>query len=328
MSIAEKVSNAIANASKPRASRSKAPTAETSEVAVRTASAQVDAMAPKANAEGVIVSKVVPINLDRALSCIEGACKPDGSKGDWEVFSVSARAKLEKAIAFASTGMQKITDTKAAIGEKLAALRSDCTTGQWKAVTSYILPMIGISESSSKRWIAMSLRSQVLLPNKAVRDVVLMLGDGNGIIVEKEIEETHEDGKVSTRKEFVLSEYFEQAMEALPLPADAKPSQIEEFARTWVKVANKKRAGERNGDKAHGVQRKALLKRAEIVCKDHDAGSFAWCIAEVVKQFAAKHGKDMAASLMATLDKTVASGNYAPAASYTQSSAVAKSEAA
>lgn len=150
-----------------------------------------------------------------------------------------------------------------AIGEHLSKLRAAVGAEKFSQFVRAILPAFGISRSTAYRWLSVAERLTLIFPNPLVREHLMALTDGKGIVASA--------GKDRQRKaaKFVLTPAAEAALKTLPPAPTSKqdPADSEQWVRLFIKMTAKARAqvrvGGRNLAKDEGAIVRKFMRFAE-----------------------------------------------------------------
>lgn len=150
-----------------------------------------------------------------------------------------------------------------AIGEHLSKLRSAVGAEKFSQFVREILPTLGVSRSTAYRWLSVAERLASIFPNPLIREQLMTLTDGRGIVASA--------GKGHQREfgEFVLTPAAEAALKTLPPAPTSKhgPADSEQWVRLFIKTTAKARAqvrvGGRNLAKDEGAIVRKFMRFAE-----------------------------------------------------------------
>lgn len=174
------------------------------------------------------------------------------------------------------------------IGERLSKLRSAIGPEKFYRFMSDVLPHSGISRSTGYRWMAIAEKLPFLFPNPAIRQHLMALTDGKGIVTGVE-----KDGKRDF-SHVVLTPAAEAALKSLPPPPKEKQNsaESEHWVREFIRAMGKARSRERIPGRNLTKDRSVLIQR--------------------FNRFVSRYGLAAAEDLCGTMDKIltqVAVGN-------------------
>jgi hypothetical protein len=144
-----------------------------------------------------------------------------------------------------------------AIGEGLIKLRAAVGCEKFSRFMTDVLPTLGISRSTGYRWMGFADKLVQVFPNPVVRQQLMLLTDGKGIVCN-----SREEGKHGLTK-VVLTRAAEQALRTLPpLPtAQQAPSKSELWVRQFLYITAKSRALDRTPGRNIDKDQRLIVRR-------------------------------------------------------------------
>ena len=144
-----------------------------------------------------------------------------------------------------------------AIGEGLLKLRAAIGCEKFSAFMSQVLPALGISRSTGYRWMGFADKLAHVFPNPIVRQQLMVLTDGKGIV-----SNSQKDGNRGPSK-VVLTRAAEQALKVLPPLPNAKqsPSESEQWVRQFLSATAKARALDRTPGRNLDKDQQVIVRR-------------------------------------------------------------------
>jgi hypothetical protein len=144
-----------------------------------------------------------------------------------------------------------------AIGEGLLKLRATIGSEKFSAFMTQILPTLGISRSTGYRWMGFADKLAHVFPNPIVRQQLMVLTDGKGIVSNAQKEGKRGPSKV------VLTRAAEQALKVLPPLPNAKqsPSESEQWVRQFLCATAKARALDRTPGRNIDKDQQVIVRR-------------------------------------------------------------------
>jgi hypothetical protein len=145
-----------------------------------------------------------------------------------------------------------------AIGEGLIKLRAAIGCEKFSGFMTEVLPALGISRSTGYRWMGFADKLVQVFPNPVVRQQLMVLTDGRGIISNS----SREEGKHGLAK-VVLTRAAEQALRTLPpLPTvEQAPSKSEQWVRQFLYATAKARALDRTPGRNIDKDQRLIVRR-------------------------------------------------------------------
>lgn len=167
-----------------------------------------------------------------------------------------------------------------AIGHRLSELRNAIGCKRFSEFMKDVLPMIGISRSTGYRWLGLSEKLGLLFPNPLIREQLMLLTDGKGIVTT-----IGNNDKKSLK--LVLTASAQEALKSLPPPPEAKRGQkeSEQWVQQFVTITAKARSELRVPSGSLPKDREAITRR--------------------FIRFASLYGTQAAEDLCGDLDKTL-----------------------
>jgi len=153
---------------------------------------------------------------------------------------------------------QQIVINMLRVGERLNRLRAAIGIENFCYFMKYVLPATGISRSTGYRWLGLAERLGSLFPNPSVRQHLMALTDGRGIITRAVDDEEEKD----TYKA-VLTPAAQAALNNLP-PAPKKNgdnTESEAWVRQFIKEMGKARYLARTAPPDASRERIAMIRR-------------------------------------------------------------------
>lgn len=201
---------------------------------------------------------------------VEGFCK--------DLSSVDSRA-IGRTVDEITRLRQQMIVNMLAIGDRLSKLRSAIGPERFSQFMKEILPTIGISRSTGYRWVGFSERLALIFPNPLIREHLMALTDGKGIVTTASREDKNDFAHL------VLTPAAQAALTTLPPAPTTKSGRVESehWVRQFIKATAKARAQVR-------VPGRNLTKDQESMIKNF-------------KRFAAYYGSQAAEDLCGQLDK-------------------------
>ncbi len=187
-------------------------------------------------------------------------------------------------------GLQRqIVINMLAIGDHLSKLRTEIGPKKFNQFMSEVLPLLGISRSTGYRWLGFAENLPPLFPNPLIRQHLMTLTDGKGIITRSQQNPDDPDAY-----DVVLTVAAGAALKKVPpAPKDQQDSaKCEEWVRRFIKVMSQARTEARSSSPGTGSQ-KIAKERLAIIRR--------------FKRFAGRYGVQTAEDLCGLLDKMLTS---------------------